>query len=394
MSLYNRVSLLLVLSVVTSVIITIYVQGSTLARFHEFYNPGKSEQVLVKMRDYVRKEYRSVGNNDQSVSEIRELSDILDKNILINEELDILKKELQFRIAAGSIFPSLIILLVFFLSGRFILSSLFKPVNILAGSMKQYSSGDDSVFPMPVTGIPESRMLLSATNSMIETIRQQKEIISVQGRFLGWKDSAMEIVHEIKNILTPARLAAESAIENVILDDSDRVISDMDKVLNSLGALERMSRSLRELSGMCVPSPVKLDLFALAGDAVDFFTSQFENIRFSGEHVDVICDRDLLQSALHNLIVNAIEAVADSLEGQVIIRVGKKNDRAFLECSDNGPGIDDSIRDRIFRPNFTTKEKGTGFGLYFVKRVLDNHGYSIETEKGPHGTGTTMRMVF
>ena len=393
MSLYRRVMLLLVFSVIASVFITVYVQEKTITRLHQMYNPPESRAALVQMREYIKKTYNSKSAKAESIDETREISNVIDNSILRSEEFDILKNELKFRLILGSIIPAFVIMLVFLLSGRYILKNLFTPVRVLTSSMKLYSQGNSSVFPMPLSGIPESKMLLSATNAMMETISWQKETISVQGRSLGWKNSAREIVHEIKNILTPARLAAESSVEGAINNNCSTVKTDIKKVLLSLDTLEKMAGSLQELSNTREPVPEKVDLFGLAEEAMGLYIKQFGNIRLSGEHHEVICDRELLRSALHHLIVNSIDSVGNLPGGEILIRVDKK-EKVFLECSDNGAGIDTAIRDKVFRPNFTTKEKGTGFGLYFVKRILDDHGYSIEIADRTGGKGVTMRMVF
>ncbi len=393
MSLYRRVMLVIIFSVVISIITTIYVQERTVSKLHRMYNPPESKEVLFKMRDYIKHTYSINSGNSESALEANELSQIIDNNLLIAEEFDILKNELKFFAITGSLIPSVFFMLIFLISSRYILKNLFKPIRVLTHSMKMYSNGDNSVFPMPVSGIPESQMLLSATNSMMETISYQKETISMQGRSLGWKISAKEIVHEISNILTPARLAAESTVEFAINNDLSSVKTDIKKVLLSLDTLEKMSDSLKDLSNMREPVPEKLDLLKLAEETAGLYSSQFSNISVEGEHFEIICDKELLRSALQHLLVNSIDAVENIPRGKISIHVDKK-EKVYLECSDNGTGIDPSIRDKVFKPDFSSKNRGTGYGLYFVKRILNDHGYDIEISDGPDGTGITMRMVF
>ncbi len=385
--------LLIIFSVTVTVFVTVYIQQKTVTGLQQMYNPAGLSTALMQMRGYLKKSYNTGSADSVSINETRELSAVLDSYILRAEEFDMLKRELMFRIIINSLVPFFVIMLIFIFSGRYILKNLFLPISVLTESMKSYSRGDLSVFPMPVSGIPESKMLLTATNSMMETIREQKEIISVQGRSLGWKNSAREIVHEIKNILTPARLAAESSVEGAINNDCSTVKNDVKKVLLSLDTLEKTARSLQQLSSTREPVPERVDLYAVAEETVSLYSGQFGNIKLEGEHYEVICDRELLRSALGHLIVNSIDSVRDLQDGEVIIRTGKR-EKVFLECSDNGAGIETSVRERVFNPNFTTKADGTGFGLFFVKRILDDHGYTIEIDKGISGEGVTMRMVF
>ena len=97
-----------------------------------------------------------------------------------------------------------------------------------------------------------------------------------------------------------------------------------------------------------------------------------------------------------NLIVNARDAVESSRTPDKIIRIRayRTNDsRVAIEVQDNGPGISDEIMPRIFEPYFTTKKKnGTGIGLAFSKRIVENHRGTMEIESEP-GKGATFRVL-
>jgi len=100
-----------------------------------------------------------------------------------------------------------------------------------------------------------------------------------------------------------------------------------------------------------------------------------------------------LRSVIDNLIVNAIDALENVADGRITVAVFP-GETPILECRDNGPGIDPSISDKICKLNFTTKKNGSGFGLYFVKKVVDDHGYELQF--GSDGTTgeTVIRVVF
>lgn len=393
MGLYKRVILLLLILVASALLVIGYIQNRSVSRLYAIYNPSETEKELVQVRGYLARDYSERIAQNRPVQDIKRLTSVIENRILNLEELEILNRELKYKIIFSSTVIPVLIFIVFFITGLYLLKNLFRPIKILTHSMSRYSEGDESVFPQPVSGIPESRMLLENTNSMIETIRKQKITITAQQRFLGWKIFAREIVHEIKNILTPARLSAEALLESASDNGFNVLKTDIKNVLDSLSSLERMSKSLKDLSDMRLPLPENFSLLEMAAESVNFYSKQFPDIMLAGDNVAITADRELIKSALNNLIVNSIDAVKGTDCGRILVRVGF-SERAFVECADNGCGIPDDNITKIFHLNFTTKENGNGFGLYYVKKILGDNGYSIEVNSGLDGSGVTMRMVF
>ncbi|MCU0453348.1 MAG: ATP-binding protein [Bacteroidetes bacterium] len=99
--------------------------------------------------------------------------------------------------------------------------------------------------------------------------------------------------------------------------------------------------------------------------------------------LQVDADADRLEQALLNLVRNAVEAAPD--RGRVTLRAGTQDGRVFIAVSDNGPGIPGDLREKVFRPYFTTKAGGTGLGLSIVQQTVEEHGGTIRIESGAHG---------
>jgi len=100
-------------------------------------------------------------------------------------------------------------------------------------------------------------------------------------------------------------------------------------------------------------------------------------VAVKGEPVSVEADEQLLRQVLFNLLLNAIQAVASQAEIQVV--TGRQGvTEAFLEIRDHGPGVPPERRQEIFKPYFTTNEKGTGLGLAVVQQIILAHGWEIE----------------
>ena len=107
---------------------------------------------------------------------------------------------------------------------------------------------------------------------------------------------------------------------------------------------------------------------------------------------DIFTDPLQMSQVLSNMLLNAIQSIESS--GKIIIRTSTiSNNRAEICISDNGIGIEDGIKDKIFYPFFTTKAvgEGTGLGLAISYGIVQNHGGEIIAESGK-GNGSTFRI--
>ncbi|MGE5310841.1 MAG: sensor histidine kinase, partial [Nitrospirota bacterium] len=109
-----------------------------------------------------------------------------------------------------------------------------------------------------------------------------------------------------------------------------------------------------------------------------------------GVPVHLSGDRDRLTQALLNLGINALEACAS--RGEVTVRITARKKRVRVEVSDTGPGVPPEHQPNLFRPHFTTKEKGLGLGLFIAQRIVQVHGGTVALGE-TSSRGTTMVMT-
>jgi len=97
-------------------------------------------------------------------------------------------------------------------------------------------------------------------------------------------------------------------------------------------------------------------------------------------------DKEQVNGIFSNLIKNAIQSITPGMEGLIKVMLEKKGEKVIVSVSDNGSGIPESLKQKMFTPNFTTKSSGTGLGLSIVKRYVENTGGEIwfesESDKG------------
>jgi signal transduction histidine kinase len=110
--------------------------------------------------------------------------------------------------------------------------------------------------------------------------------------------------------------------------------------------------------------------------------------------LELAADADLLDQAVINLVRNAIEALAEVAAGRIELSGRQHPDgRIVIAVADNGPGIANDQRDRIFVPFFTTKRQGSGVGLTLVRQIATAHGATVDVAQTPGG-GATVSLRF
>jgi signal transduction histidine kinase len=217
-------------------------------------------------------------------------------------------------------------------------------------------------------------------------------------RLAAWVDAARAIAHDIKNPLTPIRLAAErlkrfedrheAAPPGAIAEISANVLRQVAILTERIGRLGRFGDpSALERTRLDAASARAL----LEEVAADFRAHErlSVSVEVAPELRPFAADRLLLRDALTNFLVNATEAVAER-GGSVVISASNAAlpggaPGVRFACADDGPGAPEGVAERLFEPAFSTKSRGSGMGLAAVRRTVERHGGSVFAEA--HGGG-------
>jgi hypothetical protein len=211
-------------------------------------------------------------------------------------------------------------------------------------------------------------------------------------RQAAWKEVAQRVAHEIRNPLTPITLSAERIrrhVERAAPESPGIIRKCCDVILGSVESMRTLVSQFAALAEFPVAHPQPSDLNAIVESAVLLFEGRIQGIRVE-KHLDpnlppVMADPEALRRALANLIDNAAEAMQDSLLRILSIETGagERHGMAEIVVSDTGPGITDDMRERLFLPWFSTRQRGTGLGLSIVAKIVQDHGGSIRAENNP-----------
>jgi signal transduction histidine kinase len=266
-------------------------------------------------------------------------------------------------------------------------------VTDLVGAVRRLAAGDLAVQVDPGRATDEVASLARAFNAMVREVRESRDRIVYLEKITGWQDVARRLAHEIKNPLTPMKLAFQQLEARWRKSPGDEVFG---KLLEDAGEIVReeigtLQRLVDEFSGFAKLPDVQPEAADLGGFLEDFVRTSpqlaqdadVDVVTASGPF-PVAIDRALMRRVLANLCQNAVEAVRPA-RARVHLGVARTRDRAVLTVADEGPGIDRDVRERIFDPYFTTKGSGTGLGLAIVKKIVLQHGGEIQAGSRPEG---------
>jgi len=216
------------------------------------------------------------------------------------------------------------------------------------------------------------------------------ELVSAQ-RSEAWSEVARRLAHEIKNPLTPIQLSAERLQHKLAskLEGADQAMlaRSVDTIVNQVQAMKALVNEFRDYARLPAAHLMAIDLNALVTEVLGLYGSAQEAGRLVAELATdlpaIVGDNTQLRQVIHNLVQNALDAVAEQPNGHVrvtteVARTEQGLVRAVrLQVIDNGPGFPDKVLKRAFEPYVTTKSKGTGLGLAVVKKIADEHGARV-----------------
>ncbi len=209
-------------------------------------------------------------------------------------------------------------------------------------------------------------------------------------RQMAWKEVAQRVAHEIKNPLTPIALSAERIRKHVdrSAPESQNIIRKCSEViLGSVETLRKLVDQFAALAQFPAARPRPADLNAIVESSLALFAGRLSNIRIVqrlGRNLPpVLADPEAMKRAVANLIDNAAEAMQNSLLRQLTVETSiiEGHTMAEIVVADTGHGLNDEMRERLFLPYFSTKQRGTGLGLSIAAKIVQEHHGAIRAEK-------------
>ncbi len=280
-----------------------------------------------------------------------------------------------------------LVFLVFTFLSFLAADSLTFPIRFITRTLRQTTFGAENR-PIFWENKDEIGLLVSEYNRMVSNLEESRRALARSEKESAWREMAKQVAHEIKNPLTPMKLTLQQMEKSLSEGgmDAGKTRKSVDVLLRQVEILNAIASSFSMFAQMPVPTSQRIDLATLTSDVVSLFGSGEGKVNFSppAGKIEVLADPAAVSRALSNLLINAFQAGVEGREIRVEVILDRQEGKARLIVRDNGTGIPVANRERIFQPQFTTKESGSGLGLYMARQFVVQAGGSIsfETQEG------------
>jgi signal transduction histidine kinase len=243
----------------------------------------------------------------------------------------------------------------------------------------------------------EIGLMVGEYNKMLANLEKSKRALALSEKESAWREMAQQVAHEIKNPLTPMKLKLQH-LKRVLAEAPNLGIDfnrPIDNLLTQVETLSDIATSFSSFAKMPMPKSERINLVEVLKKSVRLFNEDSIEIKTNipKQAVWVMADDQLLGRIFNNLILNAAQAMPDNETCMLEVELLVTHNKARITFTDNGEGIPEEIREKIFIPKFSTKAEGSGIGLAIAKRGVEHAGGSIWFESAAE-EGTTFFLEF
>ncbi|GGG55870.1 sensor histidine kinase [Hymenobacter glacieicola] len=288
------------------------------------------------------------------------------------------------------------VMFILFLVLAFLASRILtEPLKLITEKLRQTTlTGQNEM--LAYESEDEIGLLVREYNQMLLKLEESKQELATQEKEAAWREMARQVAHEIKNPLTPMKLSLQF-LQKAIQDQRPNLDELMNKVsqtlITQIDVLTDIATSFSNFTNLPAMRPERLDVAPILRRCVGLHQggAAGTGIRLvlpedadAGRYV-VYADESLLVRTFNNLLINALQAIPPDRRPEVKVHLeAQPNNRLRICIQDNGTGIPAEVQEKVFVPNFTTKEKGSGIGLAVARRGIESAGGNIwfETEEG------------
>jgi len=350
---------------------TSHLEDDGILTYYEFINDTTFKAIVYKV-------------DNEVVTAKKEI--ILAHNIY--NTLSLIKRSILQRNLIWSL-AVIIVISMAFLSvsiGKKLSQSISEPVQDLVEGMNRVAANNLNQ-PVTTKAKHEFRFMIDTFNNMMKDLKHTRKNLIQAERLAAWQEVARMISHEIKNSLTPISIALRR-IRNKTSEKeyTDKTIHEsLINIDREIHSLSNMASQFSEFAKLPSPDKSSININEVIRSVVDLKKANAGNIKIKinlDNGVPIIkADRYQLRQILNNLIQNSMDSIGD--KGEITIISTKSSSSKYkiqIKIQDNGCGINSEIKEKIFKPYYTTKERGTGLGLSIVKRIIDEHNGTIRVE--------------
>ncbi len=244
-------------------------------------------------------------------------------------------------------------------------------------------------------GRPVRALLEPIQGGGVLAVLEDLSLLAQAEKRAAWQEVARRMAHEVKNPLTPIQLTAQRLLRRIregrlepeaVREGAETILAEVSSLSRLVDSFSRFARLPSPSFSPCDPAELLRQVAALYGP--NHPEIQWE-LRFPEAPLAALWDGDMVKRALINYVDNAVAAV----EGKGVVQLSLIEEGAALrfDVADDGAGVPEPDRERLFEPYFSTKRKGTGLGLAIVRRIAQDHGGDARYE--PQSPGSRFSLI-
>jgi nitrogen fixation/metabolism regulation signal transduction histidine kinase len=218
---------------------------------------------------------------------------------------------------------------------------------------------------------------------MLLKLEHSANLLAQSERESAWREMAKQVAHEIKNPLTPMKLNLQylqHVMKNSPEDFDEKFEKASASIIEQIDTLAGIATEFSNFAKLPGTRLQRINLLEIIHSSVNLF-GQEKNIpikvEISFQEMNVLGDKEQALRIFNNIIKNAIQATREVEKAVIRITAEETEEAYIVKVEDNGCGIADTMKEKVFTPNFTTKSTGSGLGLAMVKNIISNFGGNI-----------------
>jgi len=293
----------------------------------------------------------------------------------------------QINVWSNILIVFIVVFILFTLVSFFVVSWLTFPLRFITRTLGRTSFSATNK-PLAWKSNDEIGLMVGEYNRMLENLELSKIELSRIQKESAWREIAKQIAHEINNPLTPMKLTLQrmelaQAKGTLNKEDTEKSLSTL---LTQVEILNQIASSFSAFARMPAPVLQKMDIASVLQRVVDLHANYASaTIRLgSSQSIAINGDEQLLTRVFSNIVLNALQSVEEGRNVDIEITTKVEQNFCLVSITDNGSGIEQSLKEKVFLPHFSTKKTGSGIGLAIAKQGIELSGGEIwfDSESG------------
>jgi two-component system nitrogen regulation sensor histidine kinase NtrY len=260
-----------------------------------------------------------------------------------------------------------------------------KPLYALIKGTREMAR-DNLEYRIPMGREDEIGLLIESFNKMAEDLKENRRKRLEAEQIAAWREIARRLAHEIKNPLTPIQLTVQQLKDKYSGEDPayQKLVTDCTEIVTEeVENLRALVQEFTDFARMPALLLAPVDLNSIVRGVVRLYPDVRIHNSLSPELPTMTLDVEQIRRVLINLIENGIDASGDKAQITIVTRVAEG--QICLCVFDNGPGVPEEERQRIFQPYISSKDSGMGLGLAVVRGIIEDHRGHISVTDAPDG---------